>query len=424
VSVKKQYLPWLVCAVMFVVGVPALASGSEPAPIDAAFDVHDNTFDDAAGGPNDHDVTITAGGKVTFTYAVEPGNNAVHNADFSTGPAPTRCVQTAAGTGYEIDPDTDAPLPDNVQGPGWTGYCTFATPGTYTFFCDAHGGMEGTITVTGDATPTSTPTGTATPTSTGTATPTPPAAAARVDAHETATRNWWQERGQPDTDNTVTIKPGERVAFAYPTGGSIHNVAFEPGPAPTSCPQTKAANGLGLDPDDAPPLPAIGFAVAPGWEGYCTFPTTGTYSFVCGVHPEMKGAVVVQTDPTPTATATATETATPPPAPPKTVLPAAPTPAPTSAPTVTTKVATASFKRSKRTLTISGTTTATGKVKVKLTYKVGKKTRTKTASLTVKGGKFSGKLKLSAADAKKASKLSVTVTAAGASTKKTVSVKK
>src|ERR1041384_7127510 len=78
VSVRKQYLPWLVCAVMFVVGVPALASGEGPArpPADAAFDVHDNSFDDAAGGPGDHTVTIPTGGTVTFTYANVAGNNA------------------------------------------------------------------------------------------------------------------------------------------------------------------------------------------------------------------------------------------------------------------------------------------------------------------------------------------------------------
>ena len=74
---------------------------------------------------------------------------------------------------------------------------------------------------------------------------------------------------------------------------------------------------------------------------------------------------------------------------------------------------------------MSGTTTATGKVNVKLAYKVGKKSRTKTLSVTIKGGKFSGTLKLSAGDAKKASKLAVTVSATGTRpAKKTVSVKR
>jgi len=53
------------------------------------------------------------------------------------------------------------------------------------------------------------------------------------------------------------------------------------------------------------------------------------------------------------------------------------------------------------------------KLTVKLAYKVGKKSRTKTFSVTVKGGKFSGTLKLSAGDAKKASKLAVTAPVSG-----------
>ena len=289
--VRKQYLPWLACVAMLAAGVPALASGEERAPraVDAAFDVHDNSFDDAAGGAGDHMVSITTGGTVTFKYANDGTNASVHNADFSTGPAPATCKQTAAGPGYELDPDDKSPLPSSVQGTGWEGFCTFTAPGTYTFFCQAHGGMEGTIEVTGAGTPTATATATETP----------------------------------------------------------------------------------------------------------------------------------------TATATETATATP-------VVPAAtPTPTPVATPVVTpaakpaAKISAASFKRSKRTLTVSGTTTATGKVTVKLAYKVGKKSRTKTFSATVKSGKFSGTLKLAAADAKKASKLSVTVSATGAPpAKKTVSVKR
>jgi hypothetical protein len=76
-------------------------------------------------------------------------------------------------------------------------------------------------------------------------------------------------------------------------------------------------------------------------------------------------------------------------------------------------------------LTVAGTTAASGNVKVELTYKVGKKSVKKTLSVAVKGGKFSGTLKLSATDAKKASKLSVSVSATGTpAAKKTVSVKK
>ncbi len=47
-------------------------------------------------------------------------------------------------------------MPIITQTQGWEGYCSFNSPGTYRFVCQAHGGMEGTVVVTG--TPTATPT--------------------------------------------------------------------------------------------------------------------------------------------------------------------------------------------------------------------------------------------------------------------------
>jgi plastocyanin len=274
-------LPWFVCAVLLAAAVPALAAGR--APVDAAFSVHDNYFQDAATpGSDDHAVTITTGGKVSFAFLA---GSAPHNVAFN-GAQPATCRQTA---GTDPDPDDQAPLPNYPQSAGWAGECTFSAPGTYSFFCTAHGGMEGTVEVSGAGTPT-------------------------------------------------------------------------PTPDPTSSPT-----------------------------------------------------------PTPTATATATA---PPPA---NALPA-PTPVATPAATAVpaaSKISAATFKRSKRTLSIAGTTTATGKVTIKLAYRVGKKARVKTFSATIKGGKFSGTLKLSSSDAKKASKLSVTVTAVGApAATKTVSIRR
>ena len=103
---------------------------------------------------------------------------------------------------------------------------------------------------------------------------------------------------------------------------------------------------------------------------------------------------------------------------------------PTAAPTITPpapapKIASATFKRSKRTVSVAGTSKASGKVKVVLTYKSGKATRTKTLSLAIKSGKYSGTIKLSAADARKAQKLKVTVSYNGLTpAKKNVTVKK
>ena len=52
-------------------------------------------------------------------------------------------------------------------------------------------------------------------------------------------------------------------------------------------------------------------------------------------------------------------------------------------------------------------------MRVVLTYKVGKAKRTKTLTLSVKSGKFSGSVKLSAGDARKASKPAVSASYAG-----------
>ena len=42
-----------------------------------------------------------------------------------------------------MDNDGVPPMPNDFYPPGWEGYCTFNTPGTYEFFCQAHGGMDG-----------------------------------------------------------------------------------------------------------------------------------------------------------------------------------------------------------------------------------------------------------------------------------------
>src|SRR4051812_42594555 len=109
------------------------------------------------------------------------------------------------------------------------------------------------------------------------------AANARISAHDDGGRFWWQDASSAsDADADVTISVGEQVTFDFPVGNgtNVHNVSFRGAPAPTSCPQTKAAPGLPVDSDDVPPMPAS--AQPAGWEGYCTFTTPGTYSFVCG----------------------------------------------------------------------------------------------------------------------------------------------
>lgn len=154
--------------------------------------------------------------------------------------------------------------------------------------------------------------------------------------------------------------------------------------------------------------------------------------------------------PTPTATPTVTPTVTPtatPTPPVRTPTPAPPavtptpvgpgaTPVPTATPapraSARLKVTAATLKRSSRSLSVTGTTaaSATGKVRVKLTYRVGRKARSKTFTATIKRGRFTVRARLSATDARRASKLAAAVTYAGdrnysgASTRRAVKVRR
>src|SRR5690349_2973652 len=117
---RKSFLPWLACAVLAAIVVPTLAWGQpvrDPQPAaNAAFVVGDNFYNDASGsGPDDHSVTIAAGEKVSFTYAVSPQNNSVHNVDFSFETQPSSCVETASPEGIPLETDDKSPLPNFSQ---------------------------------------------------------------------------------------------------------------------------------------------------------------------------------------------------------------------------------------------------------------------------------------------------------------------
>ena len=140
------------------VGVAGAASGASTAA-DATIYVSEtngNCFTTSSSKPDctatNGDVAIETGDSVTWNFA---GSGVNHNA--------------AA--------DNDVPAD-----PAWKTYSTpfsttdsytreFTKPGTYLYLCQAHSGMEGTITVTGDPIETATPTSTATSTATPSATP-------------------------------------------------------------------------------------------------------------------------------------------------------------------------------------------------------------------------------------------------------------
>ena len=75
---RKRYLPWLACAVIAAIGVPALAWGEDdPREVDAIVTTGDNFFADADGVLDPEGVgnvvNITPGGRVNFKSDLGPG---------------------------------------------------------------------------------------------------------------------------------------------------------------------------------------------------------------------------------------------------------------------------------------------------------------------------------------------------------------
>jgi plastocyanin len=79
----------------------------------------------------------------------------------------------------------------------------------------------------------------------------------------------------------TTVGPGGAVAFRSPGKAVPHGLAWTGGPEKPSC------NGVPVD------------SFGSDWSGSCTFARTGSYAFVCTVHPEMQGTVVVSAGETP-----------------------------------------------------------------------------------------------------------------------------
>jgi len=225
-----------------------------------------------------------------------------------------------------------------------------------------------------------------------------PVITATIEAHDDGTgapgpvSNWFQDASQADkTDSSVTIKAGESVRFRAVTPASgtaqLHNANFADTTKPSTCVMTKQGTVTPPDNDTVEPLPTI---IQKGpWEGYCTFPTVGTYTFVCDAHVGMSGTVIVEKapDPTPTPTATPVETVVPQP----TVAPV-PTASPTPVPTVAPKPASASLDAPskpklatfvKSGLKLSGpcASITSGKVTLAVTKSVAKKLKLKSTTL-------------------------------------------
>ena len=140
---RSKVLPWMACALVALVFIPALASGdphwNDRVEVDGAFETYDNGFREVGQPVLDNTVNIAVGERVTWRSPLEgdPPNQGVHNVAFDeTSPKPAECNQTVQAPGGD-PPDTDGtePMPNTVQPVGWEGYCRFTAAGVYTFFC-------------------------------------------------------------------------------------------------------------------------------------------------------------------------------------------------------------------------------------------------------------------------------------------------
>jgi plastocyanin len=209
-------------------------------------------------------------------------------------------------------------------------------------------------------------------------------ATSSVSASVVAYDNGFRDGSQSDpADSTVEIAPGATVSFGYPTGGSSHNVVFDAA-QPSSCTQS-----TGVVITAAPPLP--GFAEPAGWSGECTFNAAGTYTFVCQVHPEMTGRVIVGDAATPTPTATETATATPAPVSTPVVTPA-PTPAPWASldPPAKSVATVAAFLKGKLRVSARCSTPGSGTLSLTVSKGDAKKLKLKGTELARAGAQCTG----------------------------------
>ena len=162
----------------------------------ASFTAVDFAFNAATGG---NSATIAPGGTVMFAY---PGGMSVHNVAF-TGMQPAGCQQTAGAMSGTVPP-----LPNDPAPPGWTGACTFTNPGVYSFVCQAHPNMTGTISVPA---PGGTPPPAPPPPPPAAAPPPPPPPPAALGAAASSLRLARTQRGLSVRGSVLVARPGSRL---------------------------------------------------------------------------------------------------------------------------------------------------------------------------------------------------------------------
>jgi plastocyanin len=153
VRLRRRYVPLIAVLGIAAAILPAIAS-SETGPTVNAVDtgIYSHAWSPAQ-------VAVMAGGVVTFSNPTTTR----HGVKWVGGPATPTC-------------DSGVPVgtTEAASGTEWSGTCTFAQAGTYTFYCTVHGPeMTGTVTVSADGTTTTTMTTPTGPTTTTGATPPP-----------------------------------------------------------------------------------------------------------------------------------------------------------------------------------------------------------------------------------------------------------
>src|SRR3954452_17272281 len=121
---------------------PACASPAPPLAADyTATDISGTNHQWYVTGTTTTAATIAAGGSVTFNYVTGNPATTRHSVAFTAAAMPPACTPALGATYGFPTPPARAP---------WVTTCRFDTPGTYSFVCQIHSTMRGTITVAPD----------------------------------------------------------------------------------------------------------------------------------------------------------------------------------------------------------------------------------------------------------------------------------
>src|ERR1700761_7940001 len=118
---RSVLLGFVAVVAALIASIPIVTAMAAPSlPMTGSFTTSDYAFTADDGTDT---VNIATGGTVDFSY---PSGSSEHNVD-CIGPQPSSCTLDGS--------PQSAPIPSSPSEPGWSGSCTFNTPGTYTFQC-------------------------------------------------------------------------------------------------------------------------------------------------------------------------------------------------------------------------------------------------------------------------------------------------